>query len=29
MRQSIALLSILAATVCAPAQTSGTRPAFD
>src|SRR5579863_5278049 len=29
MRQSIALLSILAAVVCAPAQTSGTRPAFD
>jgi hypothetical protein len=29
MRQSIALLSILAAAVCGPAQTSGTRPAFD
>ena len=29
MRQSVALLSILAAAVCAPAQTAGTRPAFD
>src|ERR1700678_464519 len=26
MRQTVALLSILAATVCAPAQTAGTRP---
>ena len=29
MRQSVAVLSILAAAVSAPAQTSGTRPAFD
>jgi uncharacterized protein (TIGR03435 family) len=29
VRQSIALLSILAAAVCGPAQTSGNRPAFD